>query len=103
MTGGLDLRSFPPLVVARDRHEIRSRVRRRPPHRVVRRAEQARLHADVPRRLPGRVTRPDGRRAEDPFRAGLRTEPSELRAVVEEDVVGIETGETASRGEADVV
>ena len=44
VTCGLDLRPLAPLVVARDRHEVRPRGECGPPHRVIRRAVVARLH-----------------------------------------------------------
>src|SRR5205814_10313866 len=78
----LDLRTFSPLVVARDRDEIRACRPRRPPHRVVRRAVEARLDTRVARCWRRLVAGTDRRRAQDSRRVRLLAEAPELPAVV---------------------
>src|SRR4029450_14062189 len=85
--GRLDLGSLPPLVVARDRDEVRAGVERRSPHRVVRGAAAARLPVRVASGLPGVVSRADGRRAQDSCGSRLCAQPLELPAMVDDDVV----------------
>src|SRR5207249_1347484 len=103
VAGRLDLRALSPLVVARDRDEIRSRLFRRAPHRVVGRTVETRLHTRVAGGSGRLVAGAHRRRTEDPRLARLLTQPPELGAVVEEDVVRVEPGEPGARGEPDAV
>jgi hypothetical protein len=78
-------------------------VQRRVPHRVVRLAGQTILDVRVcggDRRV---VAGTDRRGAEDPERARLPAVPVELRPVVDDDVVGVEPGETRVCRKADEV
>src|SRR5581483_7372682 len=101
VAGGLDLGALVPLVVARDRHAVRLRVDRRPPHRVVGLAVAAGLEPLVPRRPPGLVTRADRRQAQKMGAMGLLAESREVAAAEAEDVVGVDPVEVRGGGMAD--
>src|SRR5581483_12231971 len=99
--GGLDLGSFVPLVVARDRHPVRLGVDRRLPHRVVGPAVAAGLDALVARCPSRLVPRSDRRQAEEMGAVRLLAETREVAAAEAEDVVGVDAVEVRGRGMAD--
>src|SRR4051812_1219810 len=99
----LDLRALAPFVVARDRDDVRAGGISRAPHRVVGRALEPRLDPQVAGSRSGLVARTYRGPAEDAERTCLPAKASELRAVVEQDVVRVEAGEAGSRGKPDAV
>src|SRR3954469_20635749 len=101
--GRLDLRPFPPLVEARDAHDVRMRGERRAPERVI--------GGSVPPRSADRelactsavVAGTDARRADEALRVSLRAQPRELCAGVREEVVGVDAVEAAGHCEPDLL
>src|SRR3954447_26985718 len=101
--GGLDLRALPPLVEARDTHDVRMRGERRAPERVICRPVPPRA-ADRKLACPSSVVpRADARRADEAFRVRLRAEARELRARVRQEVVCVDAVEAAGGCEPDLL
>src|SRR3954447_495408 len=101
--GGLDLRALPPLVEARDTHDVRVRGERRVPERVICRPVPPRA-ADRKLACPSSVVpRADARRADEAFRVCLRAEARELRARVRQEVVCVDAVEAAGGCEPDLL
>ena len=95
--GGLDLRAFVPLVVARDRDAIGLRRDRRAPHAVIRLPRAAAPHALVRRCATRVVARPHRRGTRDAGLRGPRAKACEGAAAHGVDVVRIDAVE-AGRG-----
>src|SRR5712692_1416237 len=100
-SGRFDLRPLAPLVVARDRHQVRARGERRRPEVVVRQAVAARAEDG---RLTGAdavVAGADARCAEQVNGVRLGAEANELAPAVVDEVVGVEAVEAGGGGESD--
>ena len=91
--GRLDLRPLVPLVVARDRHAVRLRVDRCPPHRVVGLAAAAKLDSLVAGRAHRVVARADRRQAEQLELVRRLAEPVEGARAAVDDVVRVDAVE----------
>src|SRR4051794_22158772 len=78
--GGLDLRTFPPLVEARDAHDVRVRGERRAPKSVIGRPASPRAAERELARPSPVVAGAHARRADEALRVRLRAEPRELPA-----------------------
>src|SRR3954453_10619495 len=88
--GRLDLRALPPLVEARDAHDVRMRGERCAPERVVGRAVPPRSADRELACASAVVAGSDARCADETLRVRLRAKARELRAGVREEVVGVD-------------
>src|SRR5439155_24712868 len=99
--GGLDLRAFPPLVVARDRDDVGGGGDRSAPEPVVRRAVRALTPAGDLARPPPVIARTDARGANEVRGVRLRAQPYELAGTVRAEVVRVDTVEVGRRRKTD--
>src|SRR5262245_30869764 len=99
--GGLDLRALVPLVVARDRGQVRAGPERGPPHAVVRRAAKPGDRPGVAGGATRGISGADGRRAQQALRMRLVADAFEHEAAIRVDVVRVDPLEAAGLRKAD--